>query len=90
VIDLTAVARKAYFQGIFQDCGQEQCRGLAAIDRAFEASSQQVRQTANMINVDMSENQATEMVNGKADLKWFSDFSALKEPAIDKETAAPV
>jgi hypothetical protein len=43
-----------------------------------------------MINVDMSENQATEMVNGKADLKWFSDFSALKEPAIDKETAAPV
>ena len=65
---LAPIFCEAALQGIFQHGGQKQGRSLTAEDRSFVAGGQQVRKPTDMIDVDMSENQAAEMIDGKVDL----------------------
>ena len=85
IFDLPFVTGETYFQGILENGWQEVCGGQAAENRPFEACGNQVGQAADMIDVDVGNDQATKMFDGKGDLQLFVRFFALKDPAIDQK-----
>jgi len=87
ILDLPFVTGEADFQGILENGWQEQCGGQAAENRPFEACGNQVGQAADVINVDVGNDQTTKMFDGKGDLQLFVSFFALKDPAIDQKAA---
>ena len=87
MLDLPFVTGEADFQSILENGWQEQGGGPTAENRPFEACGNQVGQAAEVINVNVGNDQATEMLDGKGDLQLSVRFFALEDPAIDQKAA---
>ena len=87
IFDLPFVTGEADFQGVLENGWQEQGGGPAAENRPFEACGNQVGQAADVINVDVGNDQTTKMLDGKGDLQLLVRFFALKDAAIDQKAA---
>jgi hypothetical protein len=88
LFNLPSVTSKADLQGIFQDGRQEQGRGLTAKDWPFEPGREQVGEAANVVDVDVSDDQAAQVVYGKIDLERSVSLFTLKDTAVNQKATA--
>ena len=68
LLDQSLITGKTDFQRIFQHQRQQQRRGLTTVDRPLKTCSQQVGDTAYMVDMDMGHHQRIDLVNRELDL----------------------
>ena len=86
------IPRDSHFNRVFQHQGQQPGGGLGAHDGALEACRQQVRDTPDMVDVHMADNQCLDMVDRKINFELpgagalARGFRPLEQTAIHQQT----
>lgn len=81
-----AVAGDADLEDIFQQQRQQPGARFAAEDRAVETGGQQVGDSADVVEVDMADDQGAQVGDGKLDLKRrLPLIRPLKQSAVDQD-----
>ena len=89
-VDQGRVAGQADLQRVFQHQRQQCGGGFAAHDRPAKTGREQVRDTSDMVDVDMGDDQGADFVDGKTDFRPVGagavtgGFRALKQAAVDQ------
>ena len=96
-LDQGAVAAHTHREGVGEHGGQQACRGLAAQDRPLEASGEQPRQAAAMVDVDVGQHQRANTLEREIDLQPVGGrapvgrgLRALEQAAVDQQAVAPL
>jgi hypothetical protein len=90
-LDQRLVAGETDLEGVFEDQRQQGGGGLAADDRPAVSGGQQVGDAADMVDVDMTDDQRAHPIDGKGDGQPISacafagGFSALEEAAVHQQ-----
>lgn len=92
--DLGGVVGDAEAVGVFEDEGQEFCGGFAAQDRAVEACGQECGDAADMVEVDVGDDQGLDAGDVEADGGGLGVargcVGALFEAAVDQQAGGGV
>ena len=89
-IDQALVAGEPDFQRVLDDQRQQRSRRRSADDRTAETGREQIGQAANMVDMDMGDDQRTHIVERKLDLVASGlvatrCFGALEQAAVDQD-----